>query len=228
MIVALAAACAAAAVWLWVRPASGRGPGAVPVVAGHLADRIRRRLLSRQRRSRQRVALREALAEVVADVRAGQPPGRALQRALDDRDAALAPRSLAAARWGGDVAEALRDDARMGAHSILASAAACWTVAAAQGAGLADALERLVAQDRRGEEVRRQLDAHLAAPRATARMLALLPLLGIALGVAIGGDPLGWLLVTGLGRACLGVGLLLIFAGLAWASRIVARTERLL
>lgn len=59
-------------------------------------------------------------------------------------------------------------------------------------------------------------------------MLALLPLLGIALGVAIGGDPLGWLLVTGLGRACLGVGLLLIFAGLAWASRIVARTERLL
>ena len=97
-----------------------------------------------------------------------------------------------------------------------------------QGAGLADALDRLVAQDRRSEEVRRQLDAHLAAPRATARMLALLPLLGLLLGFAIGGDPLGWLLGTPLGWACLVLGLLLIAAGLGWATRIVARTERLL
>lgn len=59
-------------------------------------------------------------------------------------------------------------------------------------------------------------------------MLALLPVLGIVLGLAVGGDPIGWLLGTPLGWACLGLGLLLIAAGLAWASRIVARTERLL
>jgi tight adherence protein B len=59
-------------------------------------------------------------------------------------------------------------------------------------------------------------------------MLALLPALGLLLGVAIGGDPLGWLLGTPLGWACLVAGLLLIATGLAWATRIVARTERLL
>ena len=59
-------------------------------------------------------------------------------------------------------------------------------------------------------------------------MLALLPLLGLALGVAVGGDPLGWLLGSPLGWACLGVGIGLTALGLAWAGRIVARTERLL
>ncbi|MGA0945546.1 MAG: hypothetical protein ACO3UW_07235, partial [Candidatus Nanopelagicales bacterium] len=95
-------------------------------------------------------------------------------------------------------------------------------------AGLADALDRLVTQERRAEEVRRELDAHLAAPRATARMLALLPALGIGLGLVLGGDPLGWLLGTTIGWACLALGLVLVGIGLGWASRIARRTERLL
>lgn len=226
MAVIIAAALASSAAWLLVRP-SLRPSSPVPM-ARQWIGRARHRLLTRRHRARQRSAMREALAEVVADVRAGQPPTRALERALTDRDAGLATRTLAAARWGGDVVGALREDSRASSQPILASAAACWSVAASQGAGLADALDRLVAQDRRAEEVRRQLDAHLAAPRATARMLALLPVLGIVLGLAVGGDPIGWLLGTPLGWACLGLGLVLIAAGLAWASRIVARTERLL
>lgn len=221
-----AASCAALAAWLALRPPLR--PAAIGSPLAHVVTAGRRRVSARRHRARVRTAAREALAEVVADVRAGQPPERALRRALADRDTAIAPRALAAAQWGGDVAAALRDDSRASSQPILASAAACWSVAAMQGAGLADALDRLVAQDRRAEEVRRQLDAHLAAPRATARMLALLPLLGLLLGFAIGGDPLGWLLGTPLGWACLVLGLLLIAAGLGWATRIVARTERLL
>ena len=224
--VALAAALAAIAAWLVVR--GPMRPPAALARARRLLHALRRRLLSRRRRTRMRAALRESLAEVVADVRAGQPPERALTRALADRDAALAPRTLAAARWGGDIVGALRDDAHAAAQPLLASAAACWSVAATQGAGLADALDRLVAQDRRAEEVRRQLEAHLAAPRATARMLALLPAFGLVLGIAVGGDPIGWLLGTPLGAACLVLGLLLIALGLLWATRIAARTERLL
>jgi tight adherence protein B len=59
-------------------------------------------------------------------------------------------------------------------------------------------------------------------------MLALLPALGLLLGIAVGGDPVGWLLGTPLGLACMVLGLLLVAAGLTWASRIVARTEHLL
>jgi tight adherence protein B len=224
--VIVAAALAGTAAWLLVRPA-GRPPAWAPVIRAWIS-RFRGRFHTRRHRARLRAATREALAEVVADVRAGQPPARALERALCDRELAPAPRTLAAVRWGGDVAAALHDDSRASAQPILAAASACWSVAAVQGAGLADALDRLVAQDRRAEEVRRQLDAHLAAPRATARMLALLPALGLGLGLAVGGDPIGWLLGTPLGWACLILGLLLIGAGLAWAGRIVARTERLL
>lgn len=226
MIVLLAAVLAAIGAWLAARPPLRPSPALSTIVA--TLTRVQRRWAPRRRRTQRRAAMREVLAEVVADVRAGQPPGRALQRALESHDASLAPRTLAAARWGGDIADAMSADARASAQPVLASAGACWSVAAAQGAGLADALDRLVTQDRRAEEVRRQLEAHMAAPRATARMLALLPVLGLALGLAIGGDPLAWLLGTALGRACLGAGVLLIVAGLVWASRIVARTERLL
>jgi tight adherence protein B len=172
------------------------------------------------------VALRDAIAEVAADVRAGQSPAAALERALPDGD--LAPRTLSAVRLGGDVVAALHDDASRSSQPLLAGVGACWSVSESQGAGLATALERLVLQERRAEEVRRQLQAHLAAPRATARMLAVLPALGLDLGLAVGGDPIGWLLGTTLGWGCLAAGLVLIGVGLAWAGRIASRTERLL
>jgi tight adherence protein B len=222
----VAVALAATAAWLVMRPPLR--PGSAMPMARRCVSALRRRMLTRRRRTLERAALREALAEVVADVRAGQPPDRALARALAHQDVPIAPKTLATARWSGDIAGALRDDARASGQPLFLSASACWSVAAAQGAGLADALDRIVAQDRRSEEVRRQLEAHLAAPRATARMLALLPVFGLLLGIAIGGDPLGWLLGTPLGWACLVAGLLLIATGLAWATRIVARTERLL
>ena len=222
---AVAAACAGLAAWLTVRPAR-RSHAWTPVARVVLAH-VQRRFITRGARVRARAAARDAVAEVVADVRAGQPPARALERALSSAPPDMAPRSLAAVRWGGDVAIAMRDDARATAQPLLASAAACWSVSQ-RGAGLADALDRVVQQDRRAEEVRRQLQAQLAAPRATARMLALLPLMGLALGIAIGGDPLGWLLGTPLGWACLGLGLALTGLGLAWAGRIAARTESLL
>lgn len=226
MAVIVAAGLAAMAALLIVRPP--RRASLLRRRASGWISALRRRLLPRRQRTRLRGELRDALAEVVADIRAGQPPERALARALSERHDTIAPRTLAATRWGGDVADALRDDARGSSQPLLASAAACWSVAAAQGAGLADSLDRLVAQDRRAEEVRRQLEAHLAAPRATARMLALLPAFGLLLGIAVGGDPLGWLLGTPLGLGCMVLGLLLVAAGLTWASRIVARTEHLL
>jgi tight adherence protein B len=224
--VVMAMVLAGCAAWLAMRPSprASRMGSLPPRLTSGIAARVR----SRQHRARGRQAVREALAEVVADMRAGQPPARALSRALAERAPCPAPRTYAASRWGGDVVESLQADSRSSGQPVLAAAAACWSVASAHGAGLADSLDRVVQQDRRAEEVRRQLEAHLAAPRATARMLALLPLLGLGLGIAVGGDPLGWLLRTAWGWGCLIVGLGLTVLGLAWAGRIVSRTERLL
>jgi tight adherence protein B len=83
-------------------------------------------------------------------------------------------------------------------------------------------------QARVAEDIRVQLEAQLASPRATARILMLLPLFGIAMGMMMGVNPVGWLLGTPLGLACLVGGLALTALGYWWTSRIVQRVERLL
>lgn len=205
---------------------AGLGDARSLVVARAMLSRLMTLVAMRGRVARRRQQACEAVAAMAAELRAGQPVHRALERAC--AGTAVAGRARAALRWGGDVPAALRDDARSPGCEVLRSVAACWTVAAGRGAGLAQSLERLVDAERAAEEVRAQLSAHLAAPRATARMLAGLPLLGLLLGIALGGDPLAWMLGTPMGLACLVGGGLLTALGLLWTSRIAARVERLL
>ena len=59
------------------------------------------------------------------------------------------------------------------------------------------------------DDVAREVAAALSAPRATARMLAALPLVGLGMGALLGARPWHVLLATPYGLACLVVGLLL-------------------
>ena len=111
---------------------------------------------------------------------------------------------------------------------MLRQLAACWQVGADTGAGLAASVGRLAATARAAEDVRVDLEGQLAGPRATARMLALLPLVGIGFGMMLGSDPLAWLLGTTPGRLCLLAGVILTAVGTVWTGRIAARVERLL
>ena len=89
----------------------------------------------------------------------------------------------------------------------------------------ARALDR-VADGLRGEQaVRRELSAELAAPRATARLLALLPGFAMLLGGGIGAHPLRFLTGTPLGLACLVLGLALIASGVVWTDRMARAVE---
>lgn len=186
---------------------------------------------ARRRRAAGHDRVIEALGALASEVRAGQPIRRAWERALgsvSSEGSCVSPRSLAATRWGGDVVAALREDSRDTCEPLLQGLAACWSVSEGTGAGLANAVERLVEGARSAADVRVQLEAHLAAPRATARLLATLPLLGLLLGLSLGGDPLSWLLGSPAGRACLAAGLALTGLGLWWTGRIAARAERLM
>ncbi len=51
-------------------------------------------------------------------------------------------------------------------------------------------------------------------------------MVALAIGAGSGGDPVGFLLGTPVGLACLAGGLLLGFAGLAWIERIAAGVGR--
>lgn len=187
-----------------------------------MLDRITRLHGRQARQAADRKAAIHAIAALAAELRAGTPQNRALQRAGD----AVWPAACGAVRFDGDVAEALRIDAER--TPMITPIAACWAVASQQGNGLAVAVSRMADQARASEEIRLQLSGQMAGPRATARILMILPIFGIAMGVMMGVDPLVWLLGNPLGFCCLLGGCALAAIGYWWTSRIVHAVEALL
>lgn len=199
------------------------GAAAVPLVRRRLRARERQR--ERERRAEGAIALCGAVA---GELRAGLQPGQALLFAA--RSTGVLGRSeaavLAAARFGGDVPQALREAAREPGADGLVGVAACWRVAVDSGAGLAAGLDRMEAALRAERDQREDLRAQLAGAWSTVALLALLPLAGLAMGWALGADPLRVLLHAPAGAVCLVVGGLLEAAGLCWAGRIVRTGEK--
>jgi tight adherence protein B len=179
---------------------------------------------SRRRRAQQRMRAIQALGALAAELDVGQPPREAMRRA--GGQPCVWPVTLGALDLDGEVAAALDIDATQ--EPVLLQLAACWRVAADSGAGLAASVGRLAAAARAAEDVRVDLEGQLAGPRATARMLAVLPLVGIGFGMMLGSDPLAWLLTSTPGRACLLGGAALTAVGTWWTGRIAARVERML
>jgi tight adherence protein B len=205
------------------------GAAAVPL-AGQWTRRRRGRAATESRAA----AVCELCATLAGDLRAGLSPHAALAGAVryagwPDRPdlAESATVLLAAARFGGDVPAALRTAARQPGVEGLAGVAACWQVAVEGGATLADGLDRIAAALRAERDQREDLRAQLAGPRSTAIMLALLPVVGIALGAGLGADPLRVLLHTPAGLGCLLIGGLLEWAGLTWTAWIARATEEI-
>jgi tight adherence protein B len=237
MTVALAAALLlAAAAWLitppWRDERSGRLHGTTDENVAGLARKAGRSLLnrwgmgpaSRRRRAGERLRIVHALAGLAAELQAGQPPTTALVSSGGSPSAW--PSAATAVRLGEDVPSALLTDGA--GQPALRQLSACWTVAIESGSGLAAAVGQLAAAARVAEDVRVQLEAELAGPRATARTLSLLPLIGMGFGVMMGADPLGWLLGSGVGLTVLVVGAALTALGAWWTGRIAARVEAML
>ncbi len=190
---------------------------------------------ARARRQREVVATAAAVVDaagaMAADLAAGRSPLAAVEALAEEHRAtraspaaALLGKQLAGiaatGQLGGDVPAAWRRASQVpGGHGLLAIGAA-WSVAESTGAGLVEVLDPVVAGLRDQAAGRRSIDVALAGARATASLLAGLPLIGLAMGAGLGASPVDFLLDTSWGRACLVVGFGLELLGLTWTERL--------
>ncbi|WP_019144458.1 type II secretion system F family protein [Aeromicrobium massiliense] len=186
---------------------------AVVVVRLHRAGRRRARAAT----TRREVA--EAMDVLAAQVRAGLAPATAVRAAAEDLPWLGGVAGVAAV--GGDVPAALRTSAARPGAAALGSLAAAWAVAERSGAPLAEVLERLGDGVRADLEVHREVESAVAPARATSRLLAGLPVLGLGLGGSLGSDPVHVLLHTLPGALCLVAGVGLSLLGLLWVDHLV-------
>jgi tight adherence protein B len=194
--------------------------GAAAGVATRAVTRTAAARRDRRRAAAGRTAAVDLVTALAAELRGGAEPRAALVAACGPAFTSVA---AAARSPATDPAAALRTVAAADGSELLADLAAAWQVTDAAGAGLAGPATRLAETARAADAVRRELDAALAGPRATAALLSLLPVAGVLMGSALGADPLAFLVSSAAGRVTLLAGTLLIAAGVGWTESIVRR-----
>ncbi|PZS19890.1 MAG: hypothetical protein DLM57_02940 [Pseudonocardiales bacterium] len=196
---------------------------AAAVIAGTVAT-VLLAAMHRRRAARRRRGLLAAVRLLVAELEVGSRPAAALGAAAAvaaDHGAVLA-RAAGTAAAGGDVAGLLF---RCG-DVDLAPLAHAWRAGTLVGAPMADVLARVAADLADRERQQRAVAVALAGPNSSAALLAGLPVVGIALGAAMGARPLGFLLGAPGGRALCCVGVVLDAAGVLWTQQLTTRAQR--
>lgn len=181
----------------------------------------------RARRAAEAAALQSALGILVGELRVGAHPVVAFERAAAEVEGTVADslRAVAArARLGADVSAGLQSAAtRSTVPQYWERLSATWLLAQTRGLAIV-ALIRAAEQDVvERERFAAGVTAGMAGARATATILAGLPVLGVGLGHLIGAQPLRFLLSGGAGGWCLVIGVTLACTGLWWSDRITDR-----
>lgn len=154
------------------------------------------------------------MAELAVLLTAGLTPDRAWEEVAARRG----PESIPARIWhlrlrGESLSEAIRQ-ATSDQSVAWRSCGASWVIARASGAPLGPALASIATSVRAMEALTRQVEAELAAPRSTMRLVGFLPLLAPLAGALGGVNTLTFFVSTSVGLfSLIGGGLCL---GLAW------------
>lgn len=213
-----------AGAWLVDR---GRGVAVALVVAevGVLTWWLVRRRRAARASLAHRVEVARAASLMAAQLAQGRVPAEALRSASDDT--ALLQPVVAALELGDDVPSALRRQSASPGCGGLGEVAAAWQVSARTGAPLARILEAVSDSLHDDRSIAQMTRTELAAPRATSRMLAFMPLVGLAMGFAFGGDPVRFLIGSAPGQVCLALGATLACAGVVWSDLLAEHAGRL-
>ncbi|MBV8776186.1 MAG: type II secretion system F family protein [Alphaproteobacteria bacterium] len=199
---------------------------AAAVLAATATLRYRRQGRSR-RAANESHSLEAAMDVLVGELRVGAHPVRAFAVAAHETDGTVAAafRAVAArARLGADVPAGLRS---AGGSSALPAhwdrLAVCWQLASEHGLAMSTLMRAAQRDIVERQRFSTRVTSTLAGARATAAILAGLPVLGVLLGQLIGAQPLRFLLNGHAGGWLLVVGTMLACGGLLWSDRITDR-----
>ena len=205
----------------------GWSAAVVSAMVGALVLRAVRRRRAERAADAHTADLLTALSVMIAELEVGAPPPRACAVAAEEvrrrrgADAEIA-RGLAAmagrAELGGRVwaSEPAASSSVMSWERI----GVAWQTSDSYGLPMVELMRSLRSDVLSRRQFHDRTRAGMAGPRATATVLAGLPILGIALGQGIGAHPLTVLFSPGLGGILFVVGTGLAAAGLLWSQRI--------
>lgn len=200
--------------------------GATAVLVTTLTVRSKNRRQERRHDDECRKLL-EGLEVVIGELRTGAHPSAAAAVAAAEIGGAAGAAfavSAARARLGGSAADGLRGRP-CAVTTELDRVAAAWEVAERHGLALAELLSAARGDLAGRMRFSERTTAALAGARASAAVLAGLPLLGIALGQLMGAHPLQVLMSRGVGTIVFPLGAGLIGVGLLWADAITRRVS---
>ena len=199
------------------------------VAVGMFALRLRRSARRRAEAAAFRAEVAQVLKAVSAELRAGVDPADALRAAAGGTSRGIGTSGAWQAVHAADAADArtaLRSAAATPGGETLADVAAAWHLAEQAGAPLAVILERMAVSLQAEIEVDHEVAAEAEPARATARLMAVLPIFGLGLGHLLGVNAAAVLVGSGLGVTCLVAGLTLACCGVWWIERIVSALDR--
>jgi len=200
----------------------GLGLALVTARGGPSADRLAR-LRPREPAAAGAPDAAELAEHLAAAFRAGLPPARtwAVLASRPGPSAALAAAVAVRTDLGLPGGRSLLGSAGRHATAVVPLAAAL-DLCERSGAPTADVLDRLAAGLRAEAAAASDARIALAAPRATAAVMSVLPVAGLGLGALLGVDTLHVLAGTTAGHACLVLGAAAWGAGRWWIGRLVA------
>ena len=214
------------------------GPAGMLAMAAVLGTGLllgRRALLDRRRRTAL-IDIQAGLRMLTRELRAGAEPAAAARNAgtaakgdgaivlvalaelarSDDRSASVP--LLGAVGIAGSLASGVPP-----AVQVAARLRSGWLLTRRHGVAFTPLIDALAADLAEQISADGERSGEVAGPRMSGYVMALLPLLGLALGAGMGADPVQVLLASALGNILLLVGVSLTCAGLLWSDRIVRR-----
>lgn len=180
----------------------------------------------RVRRRQSNTDVAAVVQQLAALVRSGASAPRAWELVLaglpHDEAARRLTRVAAELLEPNETSEPLKTNGFDPVHAVRGA----WRFSATSGAALGEVLDSVSLAIRHAEQAKAQRRAAMAAPVATARLLAALPVIGLGLGQAMGVQPMQVLFGTTTGRVCLVTGLVFGVAGAWWSHVLVQRAAR--